>query len=93
MTATRIYKVSTEGDQEGKSIELIAYATGSKQDIEEFYQDRKYYNLFIEEIGLAHITQKSVKEKDRLLKEKTTLEERLGDVNGMIDRYYGGGRS
>lgn len=73
----KIYRVTTEGDCEGRTTRTIAYATGNKSDIMSFYDDQKYYGLRLEELNIVHITPDSAAEKLSILKRKKELEAEL----------------
>jgi predicted AAA+ superfamily ATPase len=73
----KIYKVTTEGDCEGRSTRTIAYATGNKSDIMSFYDDRKMYEIRLEELDIVHITPNSTAEKVAMIKRKKELEAEL----------------
>jgi predicted methyltransferase len=79
-----IYKVTTEGDCEGRSTSVLGYCTGIESDIEKFYADRKNYSLSIEKIDVIHITPSSSADRIALLAEKKELERKLNTINEMI---------
>lgn len=84
MTTTKIYQVTTEGDEEGRSRVTVGYATGNKVDIEEFFKDRAYYKLSLEPITVINVTPELVKTKDDLKKEKSDLEARLREIKDFL---------
>ena len=83
-TPQMIYKIRTEGDCEGRSISTIGYATGDVEDIRIYYEDRKYYNLYVDKISVLNVKPESISERKRLLQEKASLEKRLGDIRDLI---------
>ena len=52
----KIYRVTTEGDCEGKSTREIAYAKGNQKDILRFYDSEKMYGIYLQEIFIKNIT-------------------------------------
>lgn len=79
-----IYKVTTEGDVEGKSTRILGYAAGTETDIRNFYEDKKAYTLIIESITILNITSESVNEKKELIAEKKKLEARLQTIKNIL---------
>ena len=73
----KIYKVTTQGDCEGKTTNIIAYASGRRDVIMEYYDDQKVYDISLEEITVTNITPHSAAEKRNLLCRKRELEEEL----------------
>lgn len=86
METSQIYKVTTEGDCEGRSTKVLGYATGCPEDIMVFYDDQKEYNIHVEKIKIVHVNPKAVKEKRDLLEERTTLRKRLGELENILER-------
>lgn len=84
-TTQKTYKISTEGDCEGKSTRILGYAAGDIEDIRIYYEDRKYYNLYVDKISVFNVNPESVSERKRLLQEKASLEKRLGDIRDLIN--------
>ncbi|MEA3513918.1 MAG: hypothetical protein U9R34_00400, partial [Nanoarchaeota archaeon] len=82
-SAQKIYTISTEGDCEGKSTSILGYATGDIEDIRLYYNDRKNYNLYVDEISVLNVKPESIIERTRLLQEKTSLEKRLEDIRNL----------
>ncbi|MFT4304419.1 MAG: hypothetical protein ACMXYG_07670 [Candidatus Woesearchaeota archaeon] len=81
-----IYKVTTEADCEGRSMETLGYATGDKVDIENYYEDRKSYNLRLTKIEVIHITPSMIPERAKLKIEKKDLEARLKELDRLLQR-------
>lgn len=77
------YKISTEGDCEGRTRSTLGYATGDVEDIRIYYDDRKYYNLYVDEISVFNVKPESVSEIKMLLQEKASLEKRLADIQDL----------
>jgi hypothetical protein len=84
MTTNQIYEIRTEADEEGNRLQTIGYATGNPKDIEDFFNDKKWYQLRIEPIQVVNITPELVKKKDAIKKEKANLEKRLGEINDFL---------
>lgn len=80
----KIYKVTTEGDCEGRTTRHLGYAKGNIDDIRVYYQDKKTYELRIEEVDVINITPQSANEKKQLLTEKENLERRLKNINERL---------
>ena len=83
MDMQKIYKIRTEGDVEGKTVQTIGYATGDIEDIRMYYDDRKYYNLDVEEINVIHVKLESVSKRKKLLRGKASLEKRLEEIQDL----------
>ncbi len=84
METIKIYKVTTEGDCEGKSIRTLAYCTGHPGDIRDYYQDQKAYDIYIDAIEVKHITHSDVTKKSDLIERKKQLEAELAYINKTI---------
>ena len=84
MKNEKIYKVTTEGDVEGRTIRTIGYATGNVADIRVYYEDEKYYTLSVEELVVTNITPELANRKSDLLKRKLELEAELSEINKML---------
>lgn len=82
-TTQKIYTISTEGDCEGKSTSILGYAAGDIEDIRTYYDSRKNYNLYVDEISVLNVKPESIIERTRLLQEKTSLEKRLEDIRNL----------
>ncbi len=86
METSQIYKITTEGDCEGRSTRILGYATGYPEDIKVFYDDQKEYNIYVENIKVINVNPEAVKEKRSLLKERATIKKRLGELEKIIER-------
>ena len=80
----KIYKVTTEGDCEGRSRRTLGYVSGSMNDIKDYFDDSKTYSLFIEEIKVLHITSDSASEKLKLIQRKKELESELESIKDKL---------
>lgn len=80
----KIYKVTTEGDCEGRSRKTIAYAMGNQNDIKSFYDDEKYYEISLEEINVHVITPESKEIKKALIERKKELEMELENIKNRL---------
>ena len=78
------YKVTTEGDCEGRTTKILGYATGNPADIKEYYDDQKQYEIRLEAITIVSITDKSAIRKRELLEEKQKLEARLAEIKMQL---------
>ena len=79
-----IYRVTTEGDCEGKSIRLLAYATGDPTDIREYFDNEKMYAISTSEIKVVHISKESVINKNLLYQRKKEIEKELELINNNL---------
>ena len=82
-----IYKVTTEGDCEGRSTKTLGYCRGEKDDILKYYNDRKYYTLKVEEITIVNITSKSTLERQNLIARQKELEKELEEIKKKTNLY------
>lgn len=80
----KIFKVTTEWDCEGKSIRSLGYCTGDPADIRAYFQDKKTYEIYIEEITIVHIDHFQVKDKLDLLTRKQQIEAELESINASL---------
>ncbi len=86
MEPTTIYKITTEGDCEGRSTKTLGYATGEPRDIRAYFDKQKEYNLDLEKIKIRHISPKMVLSEKALLGQKQSLEQRMREVNEELER-------
>lgn len=84
MDRSQIYKVTTEGDCEGRSTRTLGYCTGHPSDIKKFFDSQKTYEIRLEEIQVRHITETSAKEREELLNKKRELEEQLESIKSRL---------
>lgn len=80
----KIYKVTTEGDIEGRTTKTLGYAQGDRQSIIDYYSPKKYYQIYLEEISIENITCEMAEESKKLLEEKQSLERRLKEIGSII---------
>lgn len=80
----KIYKVTTEGDCEGRTIRTLGYAKGDISDIQDYYENQKCYGIYVEEIQIINITSESAGNKKKLIKKKEDLERELKNVNERL---------
>lgn len=80
----KIYEVTTEGDVEGKTTKYLGYCTGDIDDIKNFYNDKKTYEIHCKEIRPKHITKEMVDNKKELIKRKHEIECELKIINEKI---------
>lgn len=80
----KTYCVKTEGDPEGRTSKILGYCTGDIVDIKAYFEDMKYYNLYIEEITVIPITFEKTLQKVALTKEAETLEKRLAEIKKKV---------
>ncbi len=86
METIQMYKVTTEGDEEGRSTTTLGYAIGCPDDIKAFYDDQKLYRIRITEIQVIRVNRESLKEKRGLQEEESNLRKRLGELEKMLGR-------
>ena len=79
-----IYKVTTEGDVEGRTIKILGYATGKRGDIEAYYQDKKCYAIHLDPITVENITIESANQRAADFKKKKELEHQLEELNKKL---------
>ena len=77
METLQMYRVTTEGDEEGRSTSTLGYAIGCPADIKAFYDDQKMYRIGLKEIQVIRVKPGAVKEKRDLLDEESNLRKRL----------------
>lgn len=64
-----IYRVTTEGDCEGRTTREIGYAKGHPSDIKKYYDNYKVYEIYLKEIVVKNITPEMVQTENEI-KEK-----------------------
>ena len=79
-----VYKVTTQGDVEGRTTETLGYATGDPNDIKAFFDDKKYYDISLQEIQIENVTPQAVIERKNLIARKKELELELKRINSKI---------
>lgn len=79
-----IYKVTTEGDCEGRSIRTLGYCTGDIRDIEAYFKNEKAYSLSIEPITVKHIDKQVAANKAQLIERKRQIEKELENIKRLI---------
>ena len=79
----QIYRVTTEGDCEGRSTKEIAYAKGEQKDILRFYDSKKMYEIYLEEITVKNITPEMAETKDEIVAKIKKLDE---ERNQLLSR-------
>ena len=84
MESKQIYKVTTEGDIEGRTTRILGYCTGDKIDIAKFFDSLKYYSLQIEPLQVQEITPDSANHKAHLIAEKKNLTDRLKEIEKQL---------
>jgi len=84
METEQVYKVTTDGDCEGRTISTLGYARGNPEDIKVFYNDKKCYEIRLEPITVATITPKSVAERRALLEERVQIQQILAEIEKIV---------
>ncbi len=79
-----IYKVTTEGDCEGRTRRTIAYAMGDPEVINSFYDKEKNYTLYLDEIKVHVITPESMAIREALIERKKELEMELENIKNRL---------
>ena len=82
--STTIYKVTTEGDCEGKTTSVLGYCSGNPEDIKKFYDDRKTYAIDIKPIEVKHISKEDADNKNSLIQRKKELQSELDNINKKL---------
>ena len=80
----KIYKVTTEGDCEGRSTRTLGYCTGNPSDIKNYFDDIKTYEIRLEELKVVHISPTSASERIILIDRKKELEREIKSINEKI---------
>jgi hypothetical protein len=80
----KIYKVTTEGDCEGRSTSTLGYCTGNPSDIKAYFNDRKTYEIRLEELKVVHISPTSASERVDLIKKKQQLQKEIDNINEKL---------
>lgn len=83
-TPEKIYRVTTEGDCEGRSVRILGYASGSPLDIKNYYEPQKAYDLKVEQIVVKEITPQSATEREALVLKQKELKEQLESINNQL---------
>lgn len=77
---TKVYIVTTEGDCEDKGPSAtLGYATGDPEDIKKYFDNRKMYKLYLDEVTILEITPESIEYKEKLLNRKKDLEKKMDE--------------
>src|SRR3989338_8070629 len=92
MAEEHTYRVTTEGDEEGRGpLVTLGYAIGKEEDIKAFFDNKKYYNIYVEPIEIFNITpealdekMKLVSEREKSLREIKDLEQKIRDIQNQI---------
>lgn len=79
-----IYLVTTEGDVEGKTTKTLGYCTGNPEDIKDYYNDKKGYEIKVTPITTLHITLQMVVARQIDLNTKRKLEAELESVTNRL---------
>ena len=79
-----IYRVTTEGDVEGRTTKTLGYCTGNPEDIKAYFNDRKAYEIKLTPITTEHITLQMVVGRQSDLETKRKLEADLNAVNNRL---------
>ena len=86
----RIYRVTTEGDCEGKSTREIAYAKGNKKDILKFYDSEKMYEIYLKEIIIKNITPEMAETNDEIVARIKKLDEERNQLLSRLNTISNG---
>lgn len=79
-----IYRVTTEGDVEGRTTTLLGYCTGEVSDIKAYYDNKKVYDIAVEPITVKHISSVDTAKKIKLLQRKKEIESELEFIEKQI---------
>ena len=86
----RIYRVTTEGDCEGKSTREIAYAKGNQKDILRFYDSVKMYEIHLTEIIIKNITPEMAETNDEIVARIKKLDEERNQLLSRLNTTSNG---
>ena len=85
-----IYRVTTEGDCEGKSTREIAYAKGNQKDILRFYDSVKMYEIHLTEIIIKNITPEMAETNDEIVARTKKLDEERNQLLSRLNTISNG---
>ena len=86
----RIYRVTTEGDCEGKSTREIAYAKGNQKDILRFYDSVKMYEIHLTEIIIKNIAPEMAETNDEIVARIKKLDEERNQLLSRLNTISNG---
>lgn len=79
-----IYEVRTEADDDGRTMKTLGFAIGDPGDIKAYYDNDKYYNLYLEERRVVHVTPDRVPERKLLRERQEQLEAELEEIRKKL---------
>lgn len=82
-TSTKIFKVDTEDGVGGKN--SLGYAKGTEEDIRKYFEPKKVQELHLIELQVKEVTQELANNSVELIAEKTTLENRIKEINELLN--------
>ena len=80
MNEKQAYRVTTEGDGEGRTTSTVGYARGDPEDIKKYYEGKRMYGLDVTPIEVVDVTPETLQEANDLKGEKRDLEARLAQI-------------
>ncbi len=86
----RIYRVTTEGDCEGRTTREIAYAKGNQKDILRFYDSEKMYEIHLREIIIKNITPEMAETNDEIVARIKKLDEERNQLLSRLNTISNG---
>ncbi len=89
MSSQKIYVVTTEGDEEGKTTHVLGYATGKPEHIRAFYDPHKTSSVALHEVAVLDITPESILARRGLEGQKHNLEEKLHRIEHELRALQG----
>lgn len=80
---TKIFKVDTEDGVGGWN--SLGYAKGKEEDIRKYFEPKKLYQLHLKELQVKDVTEELANQSSELITEKTTLENRIKEINELLN--------
>ena len=80
----QIYKVTTEGDCEGRTTKILGYARGNPNDIKLYYDNKKCYSVSTDLIDIINITPDTVREISNLTSRQKQLKAELAEIEKKL---------
>ncbi len=85
----QVYKVTTEGDCEGRSTETLGYATGNPDLIKMYYDEQKEYTIRLEAINIVHITKETASVREKLRTRRTEITQEMSKLEKELEKLGG----
>lgn len=76
-----IYKVTTEGDSEGRTTRFIAYATGKLDDVLAYFDKDKTYDIHAERVEpIIVVTSDMVSKRNELYRKRDEINKQIAEL-------------